>query len=229
MQPYFFPYIGYFQLINAVDIFVVYDNLQYTKRGWINRNKILHSNEKTDYITIPIKKDSSALNINERYISKDWNIEKNKIKNKLKSSYSKAGFFLEAYQIIQECLDLQNHNLFDFIFESLKKINSHLKIKTHIIKSSQISIDHSLRSVEKVIAICDFLNAEIYINSIGGRELYSREYFKSRNIDLKFLKTDTIKYNQNTKNFHESLSIIDVMMHNSVPEITKLLNSYNFY
>ncbi len=79
MQPYFFPYIGYFQLINTVDEFVVYDNIEFTKKGWINRNRIL-VNGKDEYITLPIKKDSDFLHVKDRFLAETWSKDSAKMK-----------------------------------------------------------------------------------------------------------------------------------------------------
>ena len=78
MQPYFFPYIGYFQLIKSVDEFVIYDNIQYTKKGWINRNRILVNG--TDYlISLPLKKDSDYLNVVDRQLAESWEKDRTKL------------------------------------------------------------------------------------------------------------------------------------------------------
>ena len=114
MQPYLFPYIGYFQLINSVDEFVIYDNIQYTKKGWINRNRILVDN-KDQLLTIPLQKDSDYLNIIDRKIAGSWVEDRKKLVNVLKSSYSKAPYFKEAFELIQECLLCDKNNLFEFI------------------------------------------------------------------------------------------------------------------
>ena len=114
MQPYFFPYIGYFQLINSVDKFIIYDNIQYTKKGWINRNRIL-VNKKDQLITLPVRKDSDYLNIVERELSESWGKDKNKMLNVIKSSYNKAPYFQETFELISKYLNDSEVNLFKFI------------------------------------------------------------------------------------------------------------------
>jgi energy-converting hydrogenase A subunit M len=225
MQPYFFPYIGYFQLINSVDKFIIYDNIQYTKKGWINRNRIL-VNKKDQLITLPIRKDSDYLNIIERELSESWKIDKNKMLNVIKSSYNKAPYFQDTFELISKCLNNPETNLFKFIYDSIISINNYLEIKTPIIISSTVDIDHTLKSQDKVLSLCKKQNADIYINSIGGVELYNKETFRKNNIELNFIKSNPIQYKQFNNEFISWLSIIDVMMFNSKQQIKEYLNNY---
>jgi hypothetical protein len=225
MQPYFMPYIGYFQLINSVDEFIIYDNIQYTKKGWINRNRIL-SNGSDQLITIPLKKDSDYLDVVRRELSESWERERSKILNRIKSSYCKAPYYTDVFQLILECLNQEESNLFKFLYNSITNINRYLGIKTPVVVSSTIDIDHTLKSKDKVIAICKKQNADVYINSIGGVGLYNKEIFKQSNIDLKFIKSSPIKYKQFDNEFVAWLSIIDVLMFNPKEEIKVLLNKY---
>ncbi len=225
MQPYFMPYIGYFQLINSVDEFIIYDNIQYTKKGWINRNRIL-VNRKDQLITLPLKKDSDYLNVVERELSESWDKDKSKMLNVIKSSYNKAPYFQEIFELISKCLNYSEVNLFKFIYNSIILINDYLEIKTPIIISSTINIDHTLKSQEKVLSLCKSQNAKIYINSIGGIELYDKETFKQNNIELNFIKSNLIQYKQFNTEFISWLSIIDVLMFNSKEQTKEYLNSY---
>jgi hypothetical protein len=225
MQPYFMPYIGYFQLINSVDEFVIYDNIQYTKKGWINRNRIL-VNGKDQLFTLPIKKDSDYLDIVERTISETWVKERIKLLNVIQSSYVKAPYFKEVNELIKDCLLDNETNLFKFLLNILNKINNYLNISTPIKISSDIKINHSLKSQNKVLSICGEQKASTYINAIGGIELYDKEIFSQQNITLNFIKSENIEYKQFNNKFIPWLSIIDVMMFNSVEDIKKYLNSY---
>jgi len=225
MQPYFMPYIGYFQLINSVDKFVIYDNIQYTKKGWINRNRIL-ANGKDQLITLPIKKDSDYLNVVERELSESWDKDKSKMLNVIKASYNKAPYFQETFELISKCLNNPEANLFRFIYDSIVLINNHLEIKTPIIISSTIDADHTLKSQDKVLSLCKEQNADVYINSIGGVELYDKETFKQNNIKLNFIKSNPIQYKQFNNEFVSWLSIIDVLMFNSKEQIKEYLNNY---
>jgi len=225
MQPYFFPYIGYFQLINSVDKFIIYDNIQYTKKGWINRNRIL-VNGKDQLITLPIKKDSDYLNVVQRKLSESWVNDKNKILNLIKSSYNKSPYFEKIFSLVSECINNPETNLFKFIYDSILLIKEFLGIKTEIVISSLIEVDHSLKSQEKVLSLCKNQNAKIYINSIGGVELYDKKVFEENGIELNFIKTNPIKYKQFGDQFVPWLSIIDILMFNNKDEINKYLNEY---
>lgn len=218
MQPYFFPYIGYYQLINAVDEFVVYDNIQFTKKGWINRNRILVNN-KDEYITIPLKKDSDYLNVNQRFLADTWHLDRKKILNRIIESYRKAPQFESVFPLFEGILNVEEENLFNFIYNSLGVILEFLNITTKITISSSISINHDLKSQEKILSICNVLGAKNYINPIGGIGLYDRTRFNNDLIDLNFQKPIILPYKQFNNQFIPSLSIIDILMFNSLSEI----------
>lgn len=224
MQPYFLPYIGYFQLINIVDKFVVYDNIKYTKKGWVNRNRIL-VNGKDEYITLPLKKGSDYLNIDQRYLSASFSGEKEKTLNKVRENYRKAVCYPDVYELLEDIFNFESANLFQFIFNSLKLVCSYLDIDTEFVVSSTLPIDHMLKAENKVQAICKQLEADIYINPIGGLQLYSREAFSENNIDLRFLSSKSIAYNQINAEFVPNLSILDVMMFNRKENIVDFLNN----
>lgn len=226
MQPYFLPYIGFFQLINAVDLFIIYDNIEYTKKGWINRNRILVNN-KPEYISLPIKKASDFLNVKDRYLSDNWFKEKVKLKNKIKEAYRKAPNYHKTIQILDKIFDCKDINLFNFVYNSLEIICNHLNIETPLIVSSSINYDNSLKSQEKVLDICKYFKTEVYINPIGGVDLYDKSTFFSEGIDLQFLKSDNVTYTQYKEEFTSSLSIIDVLMFNDLKTVKNvLLNQY---
>ena len=223
MQPYFFPYIGYFQLINAVDKFVIYDNIEYTKKGWINRNRILK--EGVDLmISLPLKKDSDFLFVNQRYLADDWSKSKQKLINSIKESYRKAPHFEDTFNLVQEIFNYSNNNLFEFILHSVQQICKFIGIQTEIVVSSSLQYNNQLKSEEKVIAICKSIEATQYINSIGGVELYNKNNFSDQGIELNFIKSKPIIYNQFKNEFVPWLSIIDVMMFNSKEVVSSFLN-----
>lgn len=225
MQPYFFPYIGYYQLMNAVDTFVIYDNIEYTKKGWINRNRILVSGNDA-YITLPLKKDSDFLSIRERYLADDWSSERRKMLNRIVESYRKAPFFNSVFPLIEQCIMFPDTQLFNFIQNSLELIRSYLGIISPLLVSSSLDVDHNLKSTQKVIAVCKNLNANTYINPIGGVELYSKDDFENAGVELKFLKTDPIVYPQYNYKFIPNLSLIDVLMFNSKSNIDQHVHSF---
>jgi hypothetical protein len=226
MQPYFLPYIGYWQLVNAVDRFVVYDNIKYTKKGWINRNRFL-MNGRAEYLTIPLERASDFLDIRERWIKRsNWGVKKWDDLRSLQMLYHRAPYFKETFPVLENIITHPNHNLFAFIYNSICEIKQYLDIKTPLIISSTVAVDHTLRAQDKVIAICEGLEATKYINAIGGIELYNKEEFKKRNIELNFIKADPIEYKQQHDAFVPWLSILDVMMFNSKEDIKEMLNQY---
>ena len=225
MQPYFLPYIGYFQLIHSVDEFIIYDNIEYTKKGWINRNRILF-NGSPRVFTIPLKKDSDFLDVNRRKISNSWDKERIKILNSIRISYKKSPYFESIFPIIEECLNFREDDLFEFVLNSVVRICNFLDIKTKIIRSSSLLVDHSLKSQDKVLAICINRGSTVYINAIGGMDLYSVGDFEDNGIELKFIKSSPIQYEQFKNEFVPWLSIIDVMMFNSKEKVKEYLNQY---
>ena len=220
MQPYFLPYIGYFQLINAVDTFVVYDNIQYTKKGWINRNRFLRNH--TDAVfSVPLKKDSDSLNVEQREIAESF--DTTKLINQFRAAYHKAPCFSQAMPVIEAIIRHPETNLFRYIRQSIVAVCEYLNINTRIIDSSAVSIDHSLKAQDKVIAICEILGASVYINPIGGTALYSATTFADCSLDLRFLKPLPLEYPQFGEPFVPWLSILDVMMFNRPEKIREYL------
>ena len=216
MQPYFFPYIGYFQLIASVDLFIVYDNIKYTKKGWINRNRML-LNGTDGMFSLPLKNDSDALNVVERELAADFN--RNKLLNKIEGAYARAPYFAQTFPLIERIVRHDERNLFRYIHHSIVSVCKHLGPTTEIRVSSGIAVDHELKGQDKVIALCEALGADCYVNPIGGVDLYSKEAFKSRGIDLKFARSKPFKYRQFDNAFVPWLSIVDVMMFNPAHEI----------
>lgn len=225
MQPYFLPYLGYFQLIEYVDMFVVYDNIQFTKKGWIHRNRILENGEDVMF-SLSLKKDSDYLNINQRYLSENWPKQRDKTLRKISNNYRKASYFESVFPLIESIFLKQESCLFDFIYNSVKQICRYLGIETELVISSTIAYNHNLMGEKKVIDICCELNAQQYVNPIGGLELYSTGNFKDKGIKLRFLKSEIQPYPQFKHDFVSNLSIIDVMMFNSKDKIRNMLKEY---
>lgn len=224
MQPYFFPYIGYWQLLNTVDTFIIYDNIEFTKKGWFHRNNFLMNGEKTLF-SIPLKKDSDYLDVVERYLSDDSKKEITKIIRQLDNVYRKAPYFKTVFPLIKNLFDCNEKNLFKYIYNSIKQLSDYLEIDTKIIISSSLNIDHSLKGQDKVIALNKSVNATKYINSIGGIKLYDFEKFKQEKIELFFLKSNIPRYKQFDNEFVPYLSIIDILMFNDKDSIKKQLNN----
>jgi len=223
MQPYFLPYIGYFQLINAVDEFVIYDNIQYTKKGWVNRNRFLQRGSGATF-SIPVKNASHLLDIRQREISESF--QRDKLATQLTNAYAKAPHF-DCFPIIQNILQCEEKNLFAYILNSISQICSYLNIGTQVTVSSSVGIDHrNLSGKARVLAICRNLNASTYINPIGGIGLYQKADFREHAIHLCFLKAGDIKYRQFNNDFVPNLSIVDLMMFNSKEKTVEYLDRY---
>jgi hypothetical protein len=220
MQPYFLPYIGYWQLLAAVDRFVVYDNIQYAKKGWINRNRFLR-NGADAFFTLPLKKGSDFLNIADRCLADDF--DPKVLLNQLAGAYRKAPFFSTVFPIVETVVTAAPRNLFEYLHHSLRVTAQYLDIRTPIVVSSTVPIDHGLKAEGKVLAICQTLGARRYLNAIGGRELYSIPAFAERGIELSFIQSRPIAYPQYDNPFVPGLSIVDVMMFNSQDAVRTML------
>jgi hypothetical protein len=220
MQPYFLPYIGYWQLLAAVDRFVVYDNIQYAKKGWINRNRFLR-NGADAFFTVPLKKGSDFLNVADRAIADDF--DPMTILNPLLAAYRKAPFFDAVFPMLESIVTAAPRNLFEYLHQSLVTTAHYLEIRTPIVVSSTVTIDHGLKAERKVVALCQALGATRYVNAIGGRELYSVPAFAELGIDLKFIQSRPITYRQYDNPFVPGLSIVDVMMFNSRDAVRAML------
>lgn len=225
MQPYFLPYIGYWQLLNAVDKYVIYDDVNYIKGGWINRNRIL-INKEAKYFNVKLNGASKNKLINEVEVSLDEVYQKKLLKT-VEENYKKAPFFTEVFPLIQRIVENKETNLAKYLEYSIREICSYLDIKTELLISSNLEKNNFLKGKDKVIEICKKLGGSEYYNAIGGQELYSFEEFKSNGIELKFLKTEEINYQQFSNEFVPYLSILDVMMFNSKEKIKEFLNNYS--
>jgi hypothetical protein len=224
MQPYFFPYIGYWQLINAVEKYVICDDVNFIKGGWINRNKILMNGEGK---MINLQMHNASLNklINQVEVIGNPIYNKNLLKT-LEICYKKAPHYEDVFPVIESIITLDEKNLARYLEFSIRRVSEYLSIDTELIVSSTITKNCDLRRQDKVIEICKILGADEYINAIGGQALYSLEDFAAQGIQLKFLKTGDIRYQQFKNKFVQNLSIIDVMMFNSIEEVKKILEKY---
>lgn len=229
MQPYIFPYIGYFQLIYASDVFVFYDDVNFIKQGWINRNKILGPNDPILF-SVPLKKISSNKLIKDVEINigvyQKWY---KKFMKSLKQVYAKAPFFSEMFPLIQTVLEKpESHFINDLAIKSVTSITDYLQLSTNFYKSSE-SFEESqqLDKAERLFYINKKLGAQKYVNAIGGKELYDRNQFQQESIDLHFLKPDLSAYEQFNNDFKPGLSIIDVLMFNSKEDVVRQLSNYH--
>lgn len=224
MQPYFLPYIGYFQLIGAVDTFVIYDNIKYTKKGWVNRNRMLRNGEDVMF-SLPLAKDSDSLDIVERELAADFDSEK--LLNQFKGAYSKAPHFDVTFPVLARIVRNEERNLFRYIHQSITELCDHLDLATEIRISSKIDIDHDLKSQDKVLALCKALGADSYVNTVGGLELYDRADFAAQNVALQFIEAKPFDYPQFAGPMVPWLSIADVLMFNPLDVVKdRIVNGY---
>lgn len=224
MQPYFFPYIGYWQLIKAVDLYVIYDDVNFVKRGWINRNNVLINYEPRQ-INLRLCNVSQNRVINEIEIMDDP-IYRLKLLKSIENNYRKSPYFSTAYSIIERIINQDEKNLARYLEFQIRQICDYFSINTEIMVSSSLLKNNELRGQDKIIEICRLLGADEYINAIGGQDLYSYDDFAAEGILLRFLKTGEIKYKQYERDFIPNLSIIDVMMFNKPSKITEMLDFY---
>lgn len=221
MQPYFFPYIGYWQLLCAVDTFVIYDDVNFIKKGYINRNSILNTGYEQK-ITLELIGASQNKLINEIELGNN----KRKLLQNIDHAYKKASEHEKVFPLIQSILENPEKNLAKFLGNSIQKISEYLELDTKIIYSSHIEKDCKLKGQAKILDICRHCGASNYINAIGGQELYDKEAFEAENIELKFIKTELMEYKQFKYEFVPYLSIIDIMMFNTKTNIQNMLNNY---
>lgn len=224
MQPYFFPYLGYFQLIAAVDKFIIYDDVNYINKGWINRNNILVGGKPT-LITLPLKEASQNRRIYEIDISPEKKVV-DKLLKTLVMNYKKAPYFEPVYALIQQIFSNTSCSIAEFNLNQITSICTYLEINTQIIPTSRPYDNHQLKGEERIIDICIRERAEVYINPIGGVELYDSRKFEENGIKLFFIESPMIEYSQFNQPFVPWLSIIDVLMFNSVDQTSQFIKQY---
>jgi hypothetical protein len=228
MQPYFFPYIGYFQLISAVDRFILLDKVQYISQGWINRNRILKPvYDDYIYIGIPAVKHSFQTLIKDikAVPGEEW---KTKIINQL-AHYKKAPYYKVSCNLLLNCFQYSENDITRLNAHYLKAICDYIGINFRIEIQSEMDLDYSSvdSAEQRLVRLCQQLNASQYINPIGGSELYNKDQFEKFNIKLNFIQANLKEYNQQRKSFLPGLSILDVIMFNSPEEVRLMLKDYN--
>ncbi len=224
LQPYLFPYIGYFQLISYCDIIVLHDDVQYISGGWINRNRILVNGVPT-WLTLPVCAAPHSRAINQRSYTQGEGGPA-RIVNRIKSAYHKATEIDRVLPVITDIMAYKDSNVADFNAYAIAVITRHLNIDISILRSSAIPGLDGLKGVDRVIALCKALGASTYVNPIGGIGLYAPDVFAEAGIDLCFLKALPRAYPQFTPSFIPCLSVVDVMMHNDQAALMNRLAEY---
>ncbi|RPH42566.1 MAG: hypothetical protein EHM87_16435 [Burkholderiales bacterium] len=211
MQPYLLPYIGYYQLAAAVDLFVVYDDVKYTKKGWINRNRMLLNGRDATF-SLPLRQGGDQLDVRERTI--DPGFEPRSLLERFRGAYGRAPHFAETFAVLERALGSPSRGLFDYLLHSLASVFPHLGIAAPLRVSSTLGVDRALRGQDRVLATCEAVGATHYVNAIGGTALYERDAFRARGIELAFLQARAFEYPQTGAAFVPWLSIVDVLMFN---------------
>jgi len=222
MQPYLLPYIGYFQLIDQVDRFVIYDDIQFTKKGWIQRNRFLRNGEPVLF-SLPLRKASDYLYVRDREISEAYNAPK--MIAQIANSYRRAPQFDQVMPLIEEIFGHTDTNLFGFVKHSVDRVCAFLGLKTQIIVSSSLGDTTAFKGQDRVLAICKALKATEYVNPIGGLNLYQASAFDAKGIALQFMRRTDLSYAQFSHPFVPDLSILDMVMFNTVADARALIAS----
>lgn len=222
MQPYLFPYVGYFQLISAVDKFVFYDDVNFIKNGWINRNRVL-TGDGVAYFTIPLRGASSFKKISdvEMQPAAKWN---RKILATISQAYARAPCVDATMTILEEVLREDSCRVAELAKRSVVAVTRYLGIQTEFVWTSVQYCNSALTGESRVRDICQREGASAYYNLPGGRELYDPDSFRSAGVELYFLQTQLLPYNQHRSTFEAGLSILDVLMWNSPAEVRRMLS-----
>lgn len=227
MQPYFFPYLGYFQLINAVDRFILFDDVQYIRHGWVNRNRILKPNEGWQYIIAPLQKHNQTDLIKNIKLleSEDWS---KKIFRQLEHYKKKSRYYNEVIQLLVYCFDSNETSVVKFNAHCLKIICRHLQIPFNVEISSEMNFDYSQvnDAGEWALRISEQINASEYINPEKGKGLFDKNKFMNANIKLSFLSPNLETYNQGKNEFEPGLSVIDVLMFNGINKTREMIDNF---
>lgn len=232
MQPYFFPYLGYFHLISSVDLLVIYDVVQFSKGGWLNRNRILHPNKGWQYITAPLKRASYQNHIDKAIAIKSIETSETawpqRVVNQLTHYKKAAPFYLNVIPFVHDCLFFETRFIAELNTNILVQVCDYIDIEFHYQLASQLQIDlnDDLDAEEKVLHICEHFGATQYVNLPGGRHLYNKTKFTAKGIELMFCELPPMTYDCQSYEFIPSLSIIDVLMWNTPEKVREHLEKH---
>ncbi len=225
MQPYFFPYIGYFQLMAAVDHFLIHDDVQWIKGGWINRNRIsVHGREQM--LTLPVESGGNNGLICHRKLAADFDRQRERMLRLIREAYQRAPQFDSVFDLVHSIMNHATENACDLIVHSLRQTAVRVGIQTPMTRSSELTKEESLKAEDRVLELCRLCGADHYMNPMGGVDLYSKPRFEEQGIRLSFLQAGITEYRQLRLPFLPSLSILDVMMFNGPEQIQSMLATY---
>jgi hypothetical protein len=223
MQPYLFPYLGYFQLMAASDVFVAYDDAQYMKGGWINRNRIL-ANGRPAWVTLPVLRDSHRAIISERRYA-ETSAGRGEFMQRIANAYRRAPHYATAMPLVEELMRFSAASVAGFNIHALETVARLLGVKAEIRRSSSIAKSAGVAAQDKVLAVCEAVGATTYLNPAGGRELYSRDAFEARGLRLRFIEPHLPAYGK-ADPFVPGLSVIDALMNAEVSAISDIVHGY---
>lgn len=225
MQPYFFPRLAYFQLINESDTFVLFDSAQMIVKGWVRRNRIIDYSTEAgwSYINVPVSSLSRSQSIGDVLIdnTKEWRL---RIRRQLEN-YSKAPFYSETTALVSDCLDIGAVKLVDLLDHAIRLTADHLGIETKFNRYSNLGIEREGNEGpgDWALLAAKHCGASTYINPVSGRLIYDDSKFERSGLNLRFLEDEPEIYSQNLKNFLPRLSIIDTLMFNGKDDTSLML------
>lgn len=226
MQPYIFPYLGYFQLLSAVDRFIFFDDVNFIKKGWIHRNQLLVAGQ-PHLFSVPLQRASQNKLIKDTYLHpSSYGRWRDTFLKTVDQNYRQAPFFPATYALLRQVLERTHETIADLAINSIESVASYVALKTDFRRSSSLPYDRSLKGQDKVRALCQQQKATTYVNLIGGIELYDGATFATHNVALYFIKSADVSYPQQGNSFVPNLSIIDVLMFNDIAQINRLLEQY---
>lgn len=225
MQPYFFPYLGYFQLILASDRFIFYDDVNYIKGGWINRNRILLDGE-ARFFTVPLLGASSFVPINQIGLNDQNPKWRRKMLDTVRMAYRRAAYRDIGVGLLEHALGSRCESIGDIARISVKTVLEYLGLVRDLVPSSQVYNNQHLKAQDRILDICRKENADVYVNAIGGGDLYQADKFALQGCDLKFLRSQLPEYSQGAEHFVPGLSILDIIMHSTREQVVDMLVQY---
>lgn len=225
MQPYFFPYLGYYSLAKKTDLFILFDTVQFIRHGWIERNRILKPVEGWQYIAVPLEKNTITISINEAKIRKteDW---KNKIYRQIEHYKKRAPYYSQTIEVIKDALNIETDSIVKLNENVLKVTCDYfgISLNIEIFSEMNLQIEKVNHPGEWALNIAKAMSASEYLNPTGGVEIFQPEQFKKAGIGLSFIGNNLAPYRQGRSTFEPGLSIIDVMMFNDTRQINDLID-----
>ena len=229
MQPYFFPYLGYFAVIKHTDKWIIADNVQFMGGSWIERNRILKSQAGWNYIRVPLEKSPYTIPINKKRIRTNENWQR-KIFSQLVLYKKIAPYYHQVIDLLDHVFSSHTNSIVELNTRGIKAVCEYLGLPFTYILASRLDVD--LKKIKEPddwpLEICLLLGADEYINPPGGKSFYNKDKFERNQVRLKFLQVNLLPYQQNGHPFEPGLSILDVMMFNSIDKINEMLDEYEF-